>query len=479
MDGYNFIKENTGAYASALLGENTSEYLDAVKNEIQHLLNDLNSFEGTKKDINFLKGDVAEFWHADTFNIDAALNNSTHRMNVPRSNALGSVDVESMFDESKYSLKYYKDGVSSAKAQAKSVLEGSHGRHGSAVDSLYEGQYRLIPKGQLSDAEELLKRKIAEESTKRPEQVGRYKETLELLREKISDGSGNESISLSEEDAKKIALVAKEGGATEETLESFGLGAKEAIMKQTIADICKAGLTAATISLVLKSAPEIISVIEQLIKTGELDEGQFKNIGFTALTGSSEGFVRGSVAASIMVCLKQSSVDVSPAIVGALTVVAFDTMKNAFLVSAGKKTSQDLTNELIKEMYVSTCALIGAGLAQGSFPTLPVLSYMMGSFIGSAIGSLTYEFGYKTAISFCVDNGVTMFGLVKQDYVLPKDVIKEIGIEVFDYETFDIETFEPDSFTVESFSPDSFAAEKLCISFLRRGVIGVSKIGYV
>ena len=94
---------------------------------------------------------------------------------------------------------------------------------------------------------------------------------------------------------------------------------------------------------------------------------------------------------------------------------------------------------------------------------------MIGSFVGSSIGSLTYDYGYKKAISFCVDTGFTMFGLVEQDYTLPEEIIKQIGVDVLDYETFDVDTF----------SPETFEPESLDIIYLRRGVIGVSKIGYL
>ena len=99
---------------------------------------------------------------------------------------------------------------------------------------------------------------------------------------------------------------------------------------------------------------------------------------------------------------------------------------------------------------------------------------MIGSFVGSSIGSLTYDYGYKKAISFCVDTGFTMFGLVEQDYTLPEEIIKQIGVDVLDYETFDVNTFSPETFSIETFEPES-----LNIVYLRRGVIGVSKIGYL
>jgi len=476
-EGYNYIKNNGGAFAAAIGGADVADYVDTVEAEIQKLTDDINQFQGTGKAIDFLKGDVAEFWHADTHNIDAAINKSSLRMEVPRSTELGSVDVQLEGGGNINSLKYYKDGASSAKAQAQSSLEGSHGRSGSSTDPLYSGQYRIIPADQIADAETFLKRKIAEESVKRPEQVQRYQETLDMLRDRVTDYEGNESIPLTESESRMIAELAKEGGATEDLpgLEAF----KKEMLKQSVMDICKAGLTAATISLVLKTAPEIFAAIDQLIKKGELDEGQFRAIGASALTGSSEGFVRGSVSASIMACLKHAKIDVNPAVVGAITVVAFDTMKNAYLVSVGKKTRQELANDLVKEIYVSTCALVAGGLTQGVTPNLPVLGYMLGSFVGSTIGSLTYDFGYKKALSFCVDTGFTMFGLVEQDYTLPDEIVKKIGVDVLDYETFDVETFEPETFEIETFAPETFEPESLDIVYLRRGVIGVSKIGYI
>lgn len=95
------------------------------------------------------------------------------------------------------------------------------------------------------------------------------------------------------------------------------------------------------------------------------------------------------------------------------------------------------------------------------------------------VGSFTYDYGYKRALSFCVDTGFTLFGLVEQNYTLPDDIIKLIGLETFDYETFEFERFKSDIFEVESFSIETFEPDNLEITFLRRGVIGISKIGYI
>ena len=164
-------------------------------------------------------------------------------------------------------------------------------------DAVYSGQIRVIPADQLTEATKWLERKIAEEGSKRPEQVERYRETLKLLKDRISDNHGNESIPLSEEDAKKLAQLAKEGKINPE---EWGLTTEELIKAEYILkQALKAGLNAATISIVLRTAPEIINAIKYLIENGEVDEEQFKKIGFAALKGGSEGFVRGTVSAAI------------------------------------------------------------------------------------------------------------------------------------------------------------------------------------
>ena len=105
--------------------------------------------------------------------------------------------------------------------------------------------------------------------------------------------------------------------------------------------------------MVLKVAPEIIKAIEYLIKNGELDEKQFQKIGFAALTGASEGFIRGSVSAAITTAAKQvmgrGNEICQSSVIGVVTVITMDTMKNAFAVAAGKKTRRELADELVKE----------------------------------------------------------------------------------------------------------------------------------
>ena len=497
-EGYEFFEQNAGNFAGHAAGV---YYIDAVESEIKKLVNNLNGFETNGASIDTLKGDVAEFWHAGTFNINAAINSSKNRVQVDRSHDFGSADITGVNFDAKFGLKYYKDGTASAIQQSKSILNRfneykTRGRNdnlelyleerGLSAETdlnspVYSGQYRVIPSDQLKEATMFLERKIREEAVKRPEQVHRYEETLKLLRDKVKDNEGNESIALSEQEARELASLSKEGGVNPEGLHLT----TEELIKFTniLRQAYKAGLTAATISMVLRVAPEVLNAIAYLIKNGEIEEGQFKKIGFAAITGAGEGFVRGTVSAAITASCKaglcgSAMKSIDPSVVGAVTVLVMNSMKNSYQVTTGNMSRSEMVNELIKEMFVTTCAL-SMGATSQSLIEIPVLGYMIGSFVGSIAGSVIYSSIYNPVLSFCVDSGFTLFGLVDQDYELPEEVLKEIGIEVFEYEKFEYEPFEYEKFEYEQFEYEQFEYEKLHTIFLRRGVIGVNCIGYM
>ena len=130
---------------------------------------------------------------------------------------------------------------------------------------------------------------IATESARRPEQVERFSDTLKMLESKIKDSHGKESIELTKAEAEQLAAIAKEGKFK---AEEYGLTAPDVInIDLMVKEAYKAGVTAAVISLVLKVGPEIYKTIVYLIKNGEIEEGQFKKIGFAAVSGTSEGFL--------------------------------------------------------------------------------------------------------------------------------------------------------------------------------------------
>lgn len=516
-EGFEFFQKYSGslfgAEVASEFGSGTTNYIE----ELTELENSINAFKGYQTPAAQLKGDVAEFWHAGTFNTNAALNESANRAIVNRSNEFGSVDVSLKSGED-FSLKFDGTGTLSAKEQAASVFQRfkeyqSHGgkdpldaylskRNYSDEsvlnDPIYSGQFRVIPRDQMEEATKWLSNKIAKESINRPDQVKRYQDTLDMLKDKLADNEGNESIPLSKEESQRLAVLAKEGKFK---AKDFGLTSQEEMI---IKEALKDGLTAAVISMVLRVAPEIYKAVDHLIKNGEIEAEQFKKIGFAAVTGASEGFIRGTLAAAIRYACKsgvfgEPMKNTSPGLIGVVVALTMNTMKNAFLVAIGKKTRNELSYELIRDMFVAGGALAGRAVGKVAGATiggivggylggpavamaakaLAVTGSLLGSFIGSIAGTFVFNTVYKTAITFCIDTGVTLFGIVEQDYKLPEDIIRDIGLETFEFESFQTESFKPETFELDSFKTETIQPDSLGITMLRRGVIGVSKIGYV
>ena len=101
-EGFDFFRKNAYAYIGADISDN---YITTVNTEIDKLVKDLNSFNGFNTSSKMLKGDVAEFWHSGTFNINSALNDSNNRASVDRSHDFASPDISTNFGK-QYGLKF-------------------------------------------------------------------------------------------------------------------------------------------------------------------------------------------------------------------------------------------------------------------------------------------------------------------------------------------------------------------------------------
>ena len=506
QEGWDFTAHVMGVNSSTLAA---GVYVQNVDDAVQQLVKDINSHEGTKLGVDKLKGFVAEYWHADTFNIDAALKGSVHKAIIEGSNEHASVDVSTNFGNN-YSMKYYATGKDSAVNQAKNVIQAYHEylskskaenplsfeqyieKYGYSDDmtdllmSVYRGQGRIIPSDQLEDAIKYLERKIATESAKdganRAVLLESYKETLEKLSDRIKDDAGVESKPLTKEEAEAIAALCKDG---EFKAEDFGFGLDEIITTEYILNqALKAGYTAAVITVVMQLAPEIIKAIDYLIKNGELDVNQIKKTGVKAVSAGAEGFLRGSISSALTIACKSgklgaSMMKVSPQVIGMLTVLTLDTVKNSILVATGKMEPRVMGSVMTKEVIISASALAGGTIGQAIAPELPVIGYMLGSLIGSVFATVTLSVGEKCLLSFCVDTGFTCFGLVKQDYTLPESVLEEMGIAIAQVERAYPNVAEVDRATVDTVEVDRAKYDTVEFMILRRGIIGVNKIGYV
>jgi hypothetical protein len=102
---------------------------------------------------------------------------------------------------------------------------------------------------------------------------------------------------------------------------------------------------------------------------------------------------------------------------------------------------------------------------------------LIGSLLGSAF-AVAYNIGKNRLISFCVDSGFTCFGLVDQNYELPEEVLSEMGIDTIQIPRATIPRAVIPKSQVHG-TVQKARYETIDIKMVRRGVIGVNKVGYM
>ena len=144
-------------------------------------------------------------------------------------------------------------------------------------------------------------------------------------------------------------------------------------------------------------------------------------------------------------------------------------------------TAAEMGMQFVDTLVVSSGYLvsmkIGGIIAQALFPELPGIGYAIGSLLGCSL-AVVYNIGKNKLISFCIDTGFTCFGLVEQNYELPDEVLKEMGIDTVSVGRAKVKTSAvPRTQPTANIGRASY--ETIDIKILRRGVIGVNKIGYI
>ena len=124
-EGYEFFLQHAPGVA---VGVATEDWIASISEEIEKTINNLESFTGSNKGIDFLSGDLMEFYHAGTANIDAAVKNLTPDFVVPRTTAFASPDIVRESTGEMWQVKYYKNPVESAKHQSVTFAEAARNR---------------------------------------------------------------------------------------------------------------------------------------------------------------------------------------------------------------------------------------------------------------------------------------------------------------------------------------------------------------
>lgn len=438
-EGCEYALEYMGIQTSALM---TSEYMQNIETAITDLKGNLNSAAGSARLTAQEAGFAAEKWAAGTFNINSAANNSNYTAEVVGSNGFGSVDVSTNYGENA-SLKYYQTANESANAQAKSVIK-AYGEYKSRssnpktfeeylnsnnIDSktkeaiyksVYEGQTRIIPADQLTEATQYLQGKISKLSMVEGEatslQIKTYKEVIEKLRDRLQAPDGTQSIPLTNEEAQAIAELSQKGQFKPE---DFGVTLSQVVnYKVILKQAMGTGLGVGFLKTAFEVGPDLFSTIIEAAKYGKIDENHLKKIGIDGAIAMSEGFVEGSISSTIVsLCasgkLGEGLKGASPTIVATLTFLVIEAAISGYDLAKGKITEEQFANMMIDRIMISLLMVPTSALAIAILPASKI-AVVAGCMAGGLLVCTAYG-AAKEAIMDITDKG----GIIA---IVPKEI---------------------------------------------------------
>ena len=475
QQGWEFAVKLAGANIAADVG---ADYLSQVAEAIKQLEDSINYHPYRGQDVAHFKGYVLEEYAAGTFNINAVVEGSQDRASVLHSNDYGSVDVRLDTDGGviDYSAKAYRSPAESGNAQA--VLNTT------TREALYKDTERLVPTDHLEGAKQSVHQRALRNQGIRPDVAAANADTEAHLTDRISNGDGVESKKATQKELEDMARAghSQEFNAEDQGITLANLIKNEHMLKQAL----EAGMSAAALTVAMQLAPEIYKAIDYLIKHKKLNVNQIKKMGTKAISAGAEGFLRGSISCYLYMACKKGLLgevfkNVEPGPLGAVVAIVMETVKNSILVAAGKMTARQMGQAFVDNIVITGGYLvamkIGGFIGQALGFELPVFGYVIGSLVGCAFAAV-YQIGKKKLISFCVDTGFTCFGLVEQNYEIPDEVLNEMGIKTAKIGRANVKTAQVKR-THQTDNVNRAQYETVNLTVLRRGVIGVNKIGYV
>ncbi len=458
-------KKTTESFGGFIGSSDTNQYVKNVHNEIDRTIEKMIEIGKTNKGIHFIKGDIAEPWHAGTTKIYAVAKGLNDiETFVPRNNSPVDIIAMSPTEFLKAQLKYYRTPEATAKAIS---------------NPKYAGLIKIVPSDQLESIKEISNRLYLKNLTTRPELAKHYLDTYNNATNLMKIGKAH-GTPLSE---KEMLIIAKEIQKDKFNPELHGLTSENYVQwSDIVRESGEAALNAALITAILKATPHIKNLIVNFLQEGEVNPEDLKNVGLSVLTGAGEGYLRGGIAAIITASCKSGLLGDSlksiipkqlPLVVAGATVIAMNAVHNAIGVYKGKMSEAEFAEACLRDSFVISFALFGASIGQGAIP-IPILGAIIGNVIGSICATIVYEGMKNIFFSFFIKSGVSFWKIVQQDYTLPEEVLKQSGIDLINLDTIDLELINLDTIELDTIELDTFD-----IVPLKRGLIKINTIGYI
>lgn len=503
--GFEFSARHAAAVPAGMDAASWVNSVEAAIEELYSAMNSYDHYKNSKAAQDSLKGFLAEEWAFGTANVDAAVKRVDAKGIRLDSHDLGSADVAWGADQ--YQLKFLIDPKNIARKLATTLRDSYNGRPkryadlsfdewavekgfaGKTPDDLLYGDMGgLIPSDKLEAAKQYTLIRIERAKGRGlDEEVRRWTKVRDNLTDRIKTPEGVEGRPATNEEMRRKAIDVsnrKKLDPADDGMTTSQLIAASDIVKHSL----KAGGTAAALSAALSVAPEIYRAIDYLIAEGEIDDEHLKSIGTAACAGATNGFVSGSATAAITAAaakgafgetVKAAAMGSRGAnVIASLVVLTMETCRNSYLVASGQIEPVEMASNMGQSVFSTVMMLGGAAVATAltGGATFPVL---IGSFAGGAAGSMAFRPVSSCVMKVCVNSGVTFFGLVEQDYEVPKRLLSMLGIKGARIKTARVKTAAVSTAArLSAPSVKTACLHTADVVFFERGLVGVNKVAY-
>ena len=447
-------------FGGGLAGQQVDAYAGRVEHALEDVVHRMGDLAATQKDIHYAKGDVAEAWHAGTFNVDAVRRGVDASATAPRD--ASPIDVSMRGSGVEHAqLKYYRSPEDTAKAI-------SHPKYA-------DMDQKVVPADQLDGVREAAARLAARNAQSRPDVADSYSHTANTTDDRVRM-DGAESQPLTERDSRKLVKELREKQDVDR--EQFGLTPQQVIQWQDILrEATTAAARAAIISAALQSAPYLVAVARKAWETGEISAKDFAPLAqalpATLLRSGVAGGLSAAMVGSARTGVLGSALQhVDPTFVAAGVTLAISAFETSIKAARGDISWPVAAKCISEDAIILASAMGGAALGQTLIP-IPMLGALLGNIVGAVVARLAIEQVGGVVLGIAAETGWTFFGIVDQSYTVPSGLLEASGWNILD-----ISMLRPRPLDVRRMQPRTLEPKGVEMSVLRRGVVSFGRVAY-
>lgn len=440
-------------------------YVDQVQTSLDEAIAALQreAARRAKVEVHFVKGHLAEVWHAETLKVAAsAKGRSDIWANAVGNNKTGQ-DVQYGDPTTAHNaeLKYYKSGEDTARELG---------------NPAYNDSQKVVPADQLREVIAEAQRQAARNRDSRPDVAAANQHTAQSVSDRL-EVDGVTSTPLTEGDAKALATDLQGDGQLD--AEAYGLTTEAYIAwSDLLRESGSAALHAAAFSAALSCAPQLYRLLRQAQRSGEFDERAWLTAASQVVAQSANAGLRGGMAAIITAGCRSGLLgpalkSAPPAAIGMATALALNSLQYSWRYARGDISGRELAFNISRDTLTLLMGGGGAMLGQLLIP-VPLLGATLGNLVGSTLGAMSVAAAQHKVLALCVEQDWTFWGLVEQNHVVPEAVLARAGFDLFAPQQLGVAAFQAQRFALPSFNEP-----RLEFQFLRRGVVAFHTIGYL